>query len=126
MKTFLVILVSLSYSCGIGSIIAFGIYKDVIPYKLILSFFFVSGINLAAAKYLFYKSPKCKAEWALFGAIGNINAILIFWLCGALWKNLKKGKSSFGRDSGILDQVNPGVGRGQGADLNEVDSRGGD
>lgn len=122
MKTFLVILVSLSYSCGIGSVIAFGIYKDVIPYKLILSFFFVSVINLAAAKYLFHKSSKCKAEWALLGAIGNINAILIFWL----WKNWKKEKSFFGTGSGIWGPFNPGAGRDLSADLDGIDPRGED
>ncbi len=83
MKTFLIILVTLSYACGIGSVIVFGIYKDAIPYKLILSFLFVSIINWASAKYLFHKASKCKVEWSLFGAIGNINAILIFGFCGA-------------------------------------------
>ena len=126
MKTFLVILVSLSYSSGIGAVIAFGIYKDVIPYKLISCFFFVSVINLGAAKYLFHKSSKCKVEWALFGAIGNINAIMIFWLYGVLWKDWKKKKSFLGTGSGILDQVNPGAGRGLSADLNGVDSGGED
>ncbi|CAB1072251.1 hypothetical protein D1AOALGA4SA_1488 [Olavius algarvensis Delta 1 endosymbiont] len=38
--------------------------------------------NVASAIYLYKKATRSKVERALFGAVGNLNALLLFWLFG--------------------------------------------
>lgn len=36
-------------------------------------------VNSLCARYLYKKADKNKVEWALFGLIGNLTALLCFW-----------------------------------------------
>jgi hypothetical protein len=44
-------------------------------------FFFplMAVINGLCANYLYRKATNKKAEWALFGFLGNVTALLVFW-----------------------------------------------
>jgi hypothetical protein len=80
---FLIILVISAY-IGAG-IAAFGISeaRKAVPTDIVLIFCIVTVCNAASSIYLFRKAESSKIEWALFGAIGNVNAILFHWLFGA-------------------------------------------
>jgi len=54
------------------------------------------GINVLCAKYLYSKAKRNKTEGALFGLLGNPNALLVFWLCAFYIGRWKQGKSEFG------------------------------
>jgi len=53
------------------------------------------GINLLCARYLYNKADENKKEWALFGIIGNIPALFIFWFFKDVLTNWKRGKRNF-------------------------------
>ena len=95
MKIFLIFLLSLSYLGGFAAVVAFVFQTGTVPYKEIIILLCVVMINLVSSMYLFRKALSKKTEWALFGAIGNINALLAFWLYRAISNNWKEGKPFF-------------------------------
>ena len=97
MRILLILIVILSYLGGIGSLVVLSVGGNPANPMLIVGLVFVVILNLFCARYLFRKASDFKAEWALFGAIGNINAILIYWLYQNIWCNWKEGKPLFGQ-----------------------------
>lgn len=83
MRVFLIILNFLCYLGGIISIIAFFVREGRIRLDLIAMLLVIILVNYFCARYLYAKASKSKMEWALFGFIGNFNAILFYWIYAA-------------------------------------------
>jgi hypothetical protein len=95
MKTALIILIILSLG---GGIIAFSQSSGMpTPYYFLLPVIIL--INFLCAKYLYSKAHNKKIEWALFGFLGNINALFVFWIWSFCSGNWRKGQSIFGNNS---------------------------
>ena len=77
MKIFLAVLVMVSYVAGFA---ALSLKHTHLPTYILPSLVFVVIVNFFCAWYLYLRAPRNKAEWVLFGLIGNINAVVIFWL----------------------------------------------
>ena len=86
LKPILILLLILSYIGGVGAVISYGVQTQSIPYKYIFIILLITVINLASARYLYREASHNQIEWGLFGAFGNINAILVFWFCRAIQK----------------------------------------
>ena len=61
---------------------------------MIISLILLSTI---CGKYLYAHASKNKIEWTLFGFLGSVNAILIFWLHNHFQARRRKGKSIFNK-----------------------------
>lgn len=79
MKKFLVVIVLLAYAGFFTSAANFAIRDGKFDYEVIISTIFLLTINCLCARHLYKKAEKNKAEWALFGLIGNLTALLCFW-----------------------------------------------
>jgi len=104
MKLILAILVVISWACG------FYVYVTSlnIPSTPVLSLYIfplVFLINLLCGRYLYKRAEKNKTEWALFGLLGNINAILLYWIFNHIQERHKQGKSMFGTDLGHMGKM---------------------
>lgn len=91
MKIFLILLLAISWSCGI-----YAAFFENFPNKPpIFDFLFLAtiGLNILCGIYLHAKASTKRFEWALFGLLANIGAVLIFRLWSFLRKNRKQGKS---------------------------------
>lgn len=95
MKIALIILIILSLS---GSLVAFS-QSNGMPTQFYFMFPLIIIISFLCAKYLYSKALNNKIEWALFGFLGNINALFVFWIwsyCSGQWT---KDHSIFGNNS---------------------------
>lgn len=63
---------------------------------LIISLILTYIINALCAHYLYKKAKSKKIEWALFGFIGNLNAILFYYCKKYVAERWTQGKSVFG------------------------------
>jgi len=79
MKKVLIVIVVLAYAGFFASIANFAIRNGKFDYKVIFSSVFLLTLNCLCARHLYKKAEKNKAEWALFGLIGNLTALLCFW-----------------------------------------------
>jgi hypothetical protein len=79
MKKILVVIVVLAYAGFFSSTANFAIRDGKFDYKVIISSVFLLTVNCLCARHLYKKAEKNKAEWALFGLIGNLTALLCFW-----------------------------------------------
>ena len=75
-------MVTLSYIGGVGAIAGISNARGSVPVDIVLVSLIVLVCNAASAIYLYKKATRSKVEWALFGSIGNLNALLFFWLFG--------------------------------------------
>jgi len=82
LRLFLIILIALSYLGGVGAVAGVSNARGSVPVDIVLVFFIVLVCNVASAIYLYKKATRSKVERALFGAVGNLNALLLFWLFG--------------------------------------------
>jgi hypothetical protein len=65
------------------------VYSYIVPLIIML-------INVGCARILYSKAQSKEIEWAMFGLLGNINGLFVFWFwtfCIGRWS---KGKSVFG------------------------------
>jgi hypothetical protein len=95
LRIILIILIILSWGGGILSFYD-GYQNANMPTQFYFVFPLILIINVLCAKYLYSKSKKNKTEWALFGLLGNINALLIFWFWTFCVDRWRQGKSVFG------------------------------
>lgn len=79
MKKFLVVIVVLAYAGFFTSAANFVIRDGRIDYVLIILLSLLLVVNCLCARYLYKKAKKYNVEWALFGLIGNLTALLCFW-----------------------------------------------
>jgi len=77
MRVILAILVMVSYVAGL---VVLSIKQAHLPAYIVPSLIFVVIINFFCSWYLYTRAQCNKVEWALLGLIGNINAIIVFWL----------------------------------------------
>ena len=95
MKRFLIILIALSLTGGLISVFSGISFRGNTAIIQILLFVCLLLVNVLCSRYLYKRSSIHKTEWALFGFLGNINALLIFWIVNEAVPNWKKGKSFF-------------------------------
>jgi hypothetical protein len=95
MRLFLISVVIICYVGGIISIVVFSVHHGSIPKNIIGTFLFVLLINILSARYLYAKASTHKLEWALFGLIGNINAIFFHWLRIRISSHYSRGRGVF-------------------------------
>ncbi len=74
MKLFLIVLLIASYLGGFFATLHFNTAQTW------GSFFVIVFINSLCGRYLYARASRNKMEWALFGLLGNLNAVFIFWL----------------------------------------------
>lgn len=74
MKRFLIVLLIASY---LGGFVATLLINTTQAW---VGLFVILFVNFLCGKYLYGRATRNKTEWALFGLIGNLNALLIFWL----------------------------------------------
>lgn len=94
MKIFLYVIVLLAY-LGAGISIAMFARKGLLTIETELSFAALIIFNSSCAIYLYKKAENNKTEWALFGLIGNLTAIICYWLFKDVLINWKRGKRYF-------------------------------
>jgi cell division protein FtsW (lipid II flippase) len=61
----------------------------------VIWFLVVIAANFICARYLYNKAERSKHEWALFGFIGNLTALMIFFLFKDVVYNWRRGKRNF-------------------------------
>jgi|GEM_PF-3469741 uncharacterized BrkB/YihY/UPF0761 family membrane protein len=103
MRIILAVLVMASYLAGL---VVLSLRHSHLPWYIVPSLVFVVMINFFCSWYLYMNAPRNKVEWALLGLIGNINAVIVFWVF-KLWVGLsskwspssqiKQGKEASGR-----------------------------
>jgi hypothetical protein len=94
MKIFLYVIVVLAY-LGAGISTAMFAREGLLTSGTELSFVLLIIFNISCARYLYKKANNNKTEWALFGLIGNLTAIVCFWLFKDVLINWKRGKRNF-------------------------------
>lgn len=94
MKIFLYIIVVLAY-LGAGISTAMFARKGLLTTQTELSFAALIIFNLCCTRCLYKKTDKNKTEWALFGLISNLTAIICYWLFKDVLINWKRGKRNF-------------------------------
>ena len=95
MKKFLIILIVLSLTGGLISVVTGTSFSNNTVIIQILLLVCLLLVNFLCSMYLYKRSSKHKTEWALLGFLGNINALLIFWIINKAVPNWKNGKSFF-------------------------------
>jgi hypothetical protein len=88
---FLIILVVLACLGGVGAVVGISKERGTVPVDILFLLCVIFACNIISALYLYKKAGCSKVEWALFGAFGNLNALLFFWLFG---RKQDSGKSS--------------------------------
>ncbi len=94
MKIFLYTVVVLAY-LGAGISTAMFARKGLLTIETELSFVALIIFNSCCARYLYKKADKSKIEWALFGLVGNLTAIICYWLFKDVLINWRRGKHNF-------------------------------
>ena len=79
-RVLLIILIGLSWIGGIGSIVGFSTNAGRILWDMVVWAFIAVTLNTLCARYLYRKALTRKTEWALFGFLGNISALFVYWL----------------------------------------------
>jgi hypothetical protein len=59
---------------------------------------FIMGISFLCAVYLYFKVESKRVEWALYGFLGNINALFYYWMYKSVWLPWKQGISLFNKE----------------------------
>jgi len=93
-RILLIILIILSLLGGFSSTIELK-KKGEIGFDFLLIMIAIYITNLFCARYLYYKAHDNKIEWALFGFLGNLNAILFYYCKNYVTERWVKGKSVF-------------------------------
>ena len=92
MRYLLITLIVISWGGAAASVVLTQEHQDHLPL-----FFFplMAVINGLCAIYLYRKATTKKVEWTLFGFIGNVTALLVFWLVQKVRGKWSKGEQYF-------------------------------
>ena len=93
MNKILILLVIASLAGAISTVISY--WHRSPNYFALGMFSLLIVINILCAKHLYKKAKRKKIEWALFGFLGNFNAILIYWFVNDVKSSWSKGKRYF-------------------------------
>jgi hypothetical protein len=91
-RIFLIVFLILNLSCGISALLLSRNQSNVEKIALLV---FILIINAICSNYLYKKAPKDKIEWALFGFMGNLSAIIIYHFKNYVVSRWSGGKSIF-------------------------------
>ena len=83
------------YVGGILSIPVVSLLHGSIPKDIVVTFLFILLINILSARYLYAKASTHKLEWALFGLLGNVNALFFHWLWTRISSHWRRGRGLF-------------------------------
>jgi len=108
MKAVLIILVIFSLGGGIMALYVSYQSANMLDYFWVPLYIV---INSLCAKYLYSKAQSKKTEWALFGFVGNINALFVFWFWSYCTGRWRRGMSVFGANTSHLSTANPKITR---------------
>jgi hypothetical protein len=93
MKYILIILIIASYSGYIKVMLSRPIdMKDIVGSVLLII------LSIFCSRYLYKKENKNKIEWALFGFLGNVSALIYHWLYRLFTDHWKRGKTVTGNN----------------------------
>ena len=95
MKKILITIIILSWLGGLSSAVAFIFNGKQQISEVLILMIIVVAVNLSCSRYLYKKAGENKVEWALFGFLGNISAIIFFWLFKDVLTNWNQGKRYF-------------------------------
>ena len=95
MRVFLISVVIASYFGGIISMVVFSVHHGSIPKDIVVTFLFILLINILSARYRYAKASTHKLEWALFGLLGNVNALFFHWLWTRISSHWRRGRGLF-------------------------------
>jgi uncharacterized membrane protein YsdA (DUF1294 family) len=96
MRISLLIVLILSLLGGIGAIIAIPADQHSTKLQQVVVLICLLALNSICALYLYKRAPyKNKTEWALFGFVGNISAIMIYHYKNYVKDRWSKGQSIF-------------------------------
>lgn len=95
MKKFLIIIIALGYLGFLYSAVTFVSLGKQQLSEVLIPLTILVAANLISARYLYNKADHNKVEWSLFGFLGNITAIIIFWSFKDVLINWKRGKRNF-------------------------------
>jgi cell division protein FtsW (lipid II flippase) len=95
MKKILIVVVILSYGGFLVSSSKFATLGGKLHSEVVILSIALMVLNLFCAWFLHKKADRNKTEWALFGFIGNVTAIICFWLFKDVLNNWKRGKRNF-------------------------------
>lgn len=80
MKKFLITMIILGFAGFSISTARFAMKVNELQLNVIISSIVLIVVNSLCSAWLYKKANKNKVEWALFGFIGNLTALLSFWL----------------------------------------------
>jgi dipeptide/tripeptide permease len=95
MKKFLITIIVLSWLGLLSSAVTFVSHGTQHISEVLILITILVTVNFLSSRYLFNKAVENKVEWALFGFLGNITAIIFFWLFKNVLSNWKQGKRYF-------------------------------
>lgn len=96
MRIFLIIILILNVLGFIGAIVVrSSIHNQQIQNYEIAIWICLLILSSICAYYLYQKTPENKINWALFGFIGNLNAIMFYYCKKYVTNKWSKGKSIF-------------------------------
>ncbi len=88
-------MIILGYTGFFISTAHFAMRENELHLDIITSSVALIVVNLLCSAWLYKKANKNNLEWALFGFIGNLTALLSFWLFKDVIDNWKRGKRNF-------------------------------
>ena len=97
MRSLLILIIVVCLGASISAVMRMMNSNEPQSTQLTSIFMLVSVLILNAwsAYYLYKKAQSKKIEWALFGFLGNLNAILFYYCKNYLTERWGKGKSIF-------------------------------
>jgi peptidoglycan/LPS O-acetylase OafA/YrhL len=95
MKKFLITIIVLSWLGLLSSAVNFVSHGTQQISEVLILITILVTVNFLSSRYLFNKAVENKVEWALFGFLGNITAIIFFWSFKDVLSNWKQGKRYF-------------------------------
>lgn len=94
-KIILAVIIVISWACGLYVYFT-GLKTQSAPIPFDYLFPLIFVIDILSGRYLYSRAKDKKAEWALFGLLGNITAIIVYWIFNHTKESHKQGKSIFG------------------------------
>ena len=89
MKIVLILLNCLVY---LGAVLSLYKFRGQLEVAFCIIMILAVILNIICALYLYRKAQRNKTEWALFGLIGNLNSLLVFWIWRYVLSKWAKGE----------------------------------
>jgi hypothetical protein len=63
-------------------------------------------VSIVCATYLYWKVEGHRVEWTLFGLLGNVNALLVYWIVNYVRPRWRRGESVLGTPKPVFPEQN--------------------